>query len=515
MSDLRIDIVSEFTGRKAILDAEKSVWKLDKSVKALGRTLGVSLSAAAVVAYGKASVKAFAEDQRAATQLANTLDNLGLSFANTQIATFITDLSKAASISDNELRPAFQSLIQTTGSLAKSQELLNQAIDVSRATGVDLVQVSSDLAQAYVGNTRGLRKYNLGLTQAELKAASFAQIQDRLNSLFAGSSTKYLGTYAGKMQALSVAAGEAQETIGSGLIDAFAALSGGSTTEDAVKNINSMATALANIVKFGGQVGSVFKGLYDAFAFVGSLGGVLGANGLLARGGASKLNTNRSSSPAGSWARSQASKAAEAAAAKRAKELTASNKALTAEQKKQAALKKAGSIFDLQQIQIIAALKGNISEDEKKRLQLQLALETENVTEAQRLTLQIAKSQGLTTDLANTLASLPAASNPFAAWKGYLDAIELQAKSIASMTVAAAPTVAGNVTDASGFAGILPQGITDSAATARGGNITDASGFAGIIKVEIDGKEVASSLANQYNSGVDTFNNRVLGNFAI
>ena len=170
---LLINIAATFSGKKALKEAQKQVNVLESSVKKLGATLGVSLSAAAVVAFGKASVKAFAEDEKAATRLAGVLENLGLAFANPQIAAFIEDLSKATGVVDDDLRPAMQSLITTTGSLANSQKLLAQAIDISAASGVDLVTVSNDLAQAYVGNTRGLRKYNLGLTQAELKAASF------------------------------------------------------------------------------------------------------------------------------------------------------------------------------------------------------------------------------------------------------------------------------------------------------------------------------------------------------
>jgi hypothetical protein len=131
---------------------------------------------------------------------------------------------------------------------------------------------------------------------------------------------------------------------------------------------------------------------------------------------------------------------AEAAAAKRAKEVAAltkkqvaSTKALTAEQKRQNALKKAGTIFDLDQIQIIAALKGNISKDDRRRLELQLALATENVDEVQRLSKELALSQGLGMDLAKFLASLPSAKNPFEAWKSFLDGIEAQAARIAGM----------------------------------------------------------------------------------
>jgi hypothetical protein len=125
---------------------------------------------------------------------------------------------------------------------------------------------------------------------------------------------------------------------------------------------------------------------------------------------------------------------AEKDAKKRAADLVAAQKKNTAELKKQAALKKAQTMFDLEQIGIIAALKGNISEDERKRLELQLAILTGNEKQASALTYQLAISQGLTEKLARELASMPMANNPFAAWKGYLDEIELQAKRIAGLS---------------------------------------------------------------------------------
>jgi len=89
MSNILISLAAEFVGKKAFSDASKATTSLEKSVKKLGKTLGLSLSTAAIVAYGKASVKAFAEDEAAAIRLSNAVDNLGISFANPAISKFI------------------------------------------------------------------------------------------------------------------------------------------------------------------------------------------------------------------------------------------------------------------------------------------------------------------------------------------------------------------------------------------------------------------------------------------
>lgn len=496
-----INLAAEYTGKKAFKEAENATKRLEKSVKSLGKALGYTLSAAAITAYSRASVKAFAEDEAAVQRLATAVDNLGLSYFKTDVEDFIGKTELSAAILDDKLRPAMQALLTTTGSLTKSQKLLNDAITISRASGVDLATVAQDLANGYVGITRGLRKYNTGLTQTELKTKSFADILGVLLTRSAGAADAYLTTTAYKMEVLTVASENAKETIGKGLVDAFALLGGGSSATDAAKTLDSIAKAVAGITTAAGAaIGAVVK-LYKALDFVTSLGGLLGTEGKLAQMGQPKVNTNRQSSPAGSWARTKQQRDAEAAAAKRAKELAAlqkkqvaSQKALTAEQKKQNALKKAGTIFDLDQIQIIAALKGKISEEDRKRLELQLALMTGNLAEAQKLTNEIAIAQGLGEKLAGYLASLPDAKNPFASWAAYLDRLEEQARRIASMPTGGGGAPQGNVPNTNPFPD--PSASQPEIDRERG-NFYGSSNVGGTVVVQIDGKTIANAILDQ------------------
>jgi hypothetical protein len=96
------------------------------------------------------------------------------------------------------------------------------------------------------------------------------------------------------------------------------------------------------------------------------------------------------------------------------------NKQLLAEQKKQAMLKKSAGILDVEQANIIAALQGKITANEKLRLELQLALLTGNAKEADRLSNQLLISQGQVTGLATFIANLPKALNPFADYPFYV-----------------------------------------------------------------------------------------------
>jgi len=429
MADLRIDLAAEFRGKKAFKEADKSVTSLDRAVGKLGKQLASVFAVTKVIQFGKASVKAFIEDEKAANQLAVAVKNLGLAFAQPQIDNYISKLEASSGIVDEKLRPAFQALLTTTGSLTKSQELLGVAIEGSRGSGIDLTQVATDLAQAYVGNTRGLRKYNLGLTQAQLKTASYAEIQQKFQQQFSGANQAYLATYAGKLDILGVAADRAKETIGKGLVDALVLASGkqgdvqnvadamsslSNYTADAVRGVGYLVGELSQLdAQFSG--GFIGKLLSTGFRFsllgqLAELGNSVQARPTAKRRfmGGQQANLYDSSAAAEKKFRDQQ--------AKLAKQQVAAQKALTAEQKKQAALKKAGTVFDLEQIQIIAALKGKLSEEDKIRLQAQLAILNENDVLAASLTRQILMAQDSTGGLYKFFLAIGdmKIANPFA-----------------------------------------------------------------------------------------------------
>jgi hypothetical protein len=125
--------------------------------------------------------------------------------------------------------------------------------------------------------------------------------------------------------------------------------------------------------------------------------------------------------------------AAEAQDRKLAAQRLAQERKLMAEQKKTAAAKlkaerdlqktkKAGTLFDIEKIQVVAALQGKITADEKLRLELQLALLTGNASEADRLSNELLISQARTTGLATFIANLPKALNPFSDYPAYVQA---------------------------------------------------------------------------------------------
>jgi hypothetical protein len=475
---IRIATILDASGFK---NTDKAIGNLQKSASKLGKTLGIALSTAAVVSFGKASVDAFIQGEKTSALLALAVKNLGMEMSQPRITKFIDNLSQQVAIVGGELEPAFQSLIQTTKDLAASEQLLVLATEVSRGSNQDLATVVSDLNAAYAGNMKGLKKYNLGLTSAELQTKSFAEVTQLLNNQFKGANAAYLKTYAGQIQTLATASDKAKSIIGEGLVNALIAITGSLDITDMSNKIVTLATNLADIfVKLGNLIGqniafikmfgvaiisvftatkvyagalamiSIIEKIRKAFklmremsigaaiasmAAINPVAALLGGTALIASiVAATKLmDALTTKDPVDIIAPPDFSGLDDPKFKKIEADRIKAEKMKAANLKKEMASRKALSIFDLEAIQIMAALKGQISDDERKRLELQLAIITGAEGQAQKLTGELAKSQGLTVALTQWLMNLPAAKNPFMAWKGYLDEVELQAKRIADI----------------------------------------------------------------------------------
>ena len=447
MAELRIPIVVENKGKKAFSDTSKSVSALDNNVKKLGKSLAAVFGAQQLLKFTKNAASAFIEDQREATRLAMAVKNLGLAFEAPAIEDYIQKLSRLSGVTDSQLRPSMQALLQITGSVTESQKILNQALDVAAATGIDVSTVAQDIGRAYTGNTRGLRKYNLGLTQAELTTSSYVDVQARLNTLFGGANSAQLQTYAGQMSLLAVATSEASETIGKGLIDALITVTDSKDVTDFVNKIDSVAQRISNAIGSVSRFIQVIKLLPSA---TGSDDPRLRAIFDPARNAQPLTSTNVLGISTLQKQEAQRRKV-ESDAMKRAKELLSIQKKNLDTQKKQNALNKASKTLNLEAISIEAALKGQISETDRLSLLLQKALLEGNANLATSLSDQLDAAVKRQNELRQSLLTTPKAPNPYADWKIPADLLNYTAVSlgVSPETVMNAPqTIPAQTTDA-------------------------------------------------------------------
>jgi hypothetical protein len=510
-SNIVIDIAAEFTGKKAFNQTEKSIEKL-------GRTLKKALIGGSILALTNQAIKAFAEEEKSAKLLANTLQNLGFGMATQSVEAFISQMQLATGVSDSELRPAMAKLVQTLGSVSAAQDALSLAMDISAASGIDLNTVVSDLAAAQLGNTKGLKKYALGLTQLELKTMSATEIMARFNDIFGGGAAVAADTFAGKLARINVAIDEAKESIGKGLIDALMVATGsqdievlqqkiidfGTKAGEAIRNLGQVVKDFLPVIKTVGiafaalfTLGKIQAGVNGTIKILGGvtkamkalrvvalttaiaqafvlnpLGGIAvaaGIIGIIAAVGVAmdgldakfdalgKKSTDFFDQTDGlkfgerfdltkyKAAQAEEKKQAElekknAEALRKAEAKAAADRAKLAKQElaakqKSDKLAKASAMFDLDKIQINAALQGKITDEEKLRLQLQQAILNENDELADKLQKKLEASQIATAKLSSQIIGIKPAPDPFAATLASLQGIATLLGQIAGMPV--------------------------------------------------------------------------------
>ena len=413
MANIVIDIASEFTGAKAFKQADTATQKLTSGVKKLAGAIGLAYGSTAVIAFGKASVKAAAADQKAQKQLALALKNVGLERDAAGAEGYIQRLQSEFGIVDDLLRPAYQSLAIATRDTAESQRLLNLSLDISAATGKDLGSVTAALSKAYLGNNTALTRLGVGISKADLKTKSFYDITTDLADTFKGSATAAASTFQGSMDKLAVASANVKEIIGTGLIDALTNLGDNNSVANLASSMQDAAEYTADVIRGIGTLADKLKSLPGFSNLNIGMIPILGSylQGLRGLGQASQIKPKPFTTPMTISGQSSTSKTSSASQNKLAKETLKVGK-------DNLKLAKAKAIFDLQKIQIEAALKGKITDEERIRLKLMQAIEDENITQIEKYTKLLNDAQAKTLELVNTLSSLNGIklNDPFAAW---------------------------------------------------------------------------------------------------
>ena len=459
-TDLVVGIGADYTGKPEFNKANKDILGLNKGVKQLAKAYVGLAGAQKVFRYGQQSLQAFVQDDKAARQLSKTVGNLGLAYEATNVENFIQGLEKTYHINDDFLRPSFAKLIQVTQSYTKSKELLTTAINASAGAGVDLTTTVQDLSQAYVGNLRGLRKYNLGLTQAELATMTFQQIQDKLNSTFTGQGALAADTYAGKMDALAIASNNAKEIIGKGLVDALTTAAGKKGDIDGlVQDIETLANAAANVVRFLGKISNWYSKIGFGIANIFGYSDRPKPKAKPYDPMSGRVEGLSSQQIKNIQARAKVDKEA----ARRQKELAAlilkQTKAIkeqTALAKAKAVLDKASAVFNMDLIQNTAALMGKVTADETLRLQLQQAILLGNSDAAGKLAQELLAAQEAAMKLSYT--------NPLGNWsdafKSAIDALKQLQRELGALGAKPEPFWwQGNTTDPTMPGYIDPTGV--------------------------------------------------------
>jgi hypothetical protein len=379
MANVIVSALATWNG-KALKKGKQELSAFDKQAKSLNKTLTRVFATGALVAFSKKAINAFANDEKAAKSLAVQLENTGNAFRVAEVEDYIASLQSLYGVLDDQLRPAFQTLLNATGSVTLSQKALETALNVSAGTGKDLESVVAAIAKGATGTTTALSRLGTGLDKATIASGDMNKIMTALDKKFAGQAQARLETYAGKMDLLKVASANATEIIGKGLIDALTALGKDNSIDQAANSMNNFANAIANTVKGMGELIGEVKKIIDsdvgkfllaitALLTLGKKQLILGTAGLIAYDiGKTPKSTSNFSYGAGN----------PRADLILSKNLTKARKdeyaIITAKNKAQTEIDKLKDKFDLERISLMAALNAATDEETKLRIRAQLAI---------------------------------------------------------------------------------------------------------------------------------------------
>ena len=384
---------------KALTKGKKEISQFDAATQKLGKTFAKVFGTIAIASFAKNAVNAFIESEKAAAKLRTTVKNLGLEFQQPGIEDYLKNLSLQFGIVDENLIPGFQRLLIVTRDVAKAQSLFETALNVSAGTGKDLTTVATSLSKAYLGDNAALGRLGVGLSKAQLKSASFLDIQKQLNVNFAGQASAAVQGYAGDMAKLTVAVDESKEAIGKGLLDALKALSGDTSIDSFTQKM----------VQSAETIGNAFRSIAD---FV------------------SLLNPSSSVKIDGKWVRKNSirpqtsSMYGERDSLATTKKLTKARKdelsIITSSNKTRTEVDKLAEKFDLERIGLTKALNETTDAETKLRLEAKIAILDNNEALAKKINAELEAGKSAT-DLAK-------------AFGGATSALDIQIAKLRNMT---------------------------------------------------------------------------------
>lgn len=200
-------------------------------------TLGISLSAGAVIGFLKTSVNEFMEAEKNAHALAFAVKNVAdeSEAMYDKLIDQSEELQASGGIfSDDEIQKAQTQLINYGLTTDAVEDLIPRILDLASAQGVDLATATDQVIKGINGQTKGLKMLGIDFKDTGSKAENYKLTIEGI-SKFQGAAQESTETYAGRMAVLENKFNDAQEAVGEfvlGLVDVVDWLFAGSDAAD-------------------------------------------------------------------------------------------------------------------------------------------------------------------------------------------------------------------------------------------------------------------------------------------
>lgn len=283
---VEIDVVADTSkATRELKDVGDSAETTEKKFGGMGKGVAgafAAIAATQVVGFLRDAAVAAAEDQRAQADLALALQNTVKATDDQIFAVeeYITKTSLATGVSDDELRPALESLTRATGDLDEAQSLLAIAMDIAAATGKPLQTVIDAMGKAINNNSIGaLGRLGLKVKDASGEFLTFDEVMQEAQRTMGGAMETAASTGAGSMARLQVAISEAMEEIGTVALPLVV-----EAADEIIEELNNIRTAgdqsffdevLGDIAAFGDIANDPHaKPLIDSFKSLAEMVGI-------------------------------------------------------------------------------------------------------------------------------------------------------------------------------------------------------------------------------------------------
>jgi hypothetical protein len=234
------------------IKAGGSIGGIDKASRVA--TAGLLAMGAAFAGFAALGIKEAMDAEVIMTKLNATLTAQGINTAATRAEIDALAGSFVQLGFDDEAAAAsMQILIQTTGDLAKSKELLGMAADLARAKSISLEAASQMLVKANMGAGKVFKQFGIVLDTTLPKAEATAKAMGQLKEKMSGQAQKATETLTVQLQILKEQFNNAAQSVGEVLIPKIKSL---------VENFNK---ALA-FVKRNSTAFQIFGGIILAVA---------------------------------------------------------------------------------------------------------------------------------------------------------------------------------------------------------------------------------------------------------
>lgn len=276
MSNVAINIAAEFTGKKAFKQAETSTDKLVKSTKRLAASLGLAFGTTQILAFGKASIKAALEAQAQQERLANLVKvTVGATDAQVQSLNDQAAALQAIGVVNKENITQTQSQLATFNLQIDTIKALTPAIldyvtaeKGAAASASEFKSMTNGLAQALNGNFASLTKVGFVLDDVTKKTIKEGTETERaaalvkvLDSTYKDFNKNLANTPTGQMQKLANAADDAKQIIGTGLLDALKSIGEDTSVENLANNMQAVAVYVADVTRGIGKLTSALNNI--------------------------------------------------------------------------------------------------------------------------------------------------------------------------------------------------------------------------------------------------------------